>query len=229
MSGPTYTYTPNVPQGPSAMNTTAVPIRTNFQAIQELLQVNHASWSDTYASTNLGMHNFITLPFSPPTTATTPATTDINMYAQATGSPNPAEIFVESFNGTVPIISQISNVQTGGGLLNGTSGTGWYQFKPTTTGNTACLIKWGTGSVTTINGNVFFPFPTGTGIPVYTSYTGYVKISPTSLPPSFNYGALGLYNNYGGSSTGSTSSTKGFNINCSVAGTFTFNWYAIGI
>lgn len=153
MSGPTYTYTQNTPNAADAQNQTTSLIQNNFLAIQELLQVNHASWSDPYASTNLGMHNFVTLPFNPPTDAPVPATTDINVFSAATGSPNAAEIFYQLNDGT---LGQITDVQTGGsgGTPAGTSGTGWSQFS-----TSGLIIKWGTGTVTTTAyGNILFNF-----------------------------------------------------------------------
>lgn len=219
MAGPTYTYTSNTPQSPNPMNGTQPLILANFQAINELINVNHVGFN----TSNLGKHSFISMPF--PSTVTTPAATDVNMFTASTPlGPNLAEIFFENSTG---IINQISAVQPGGGTPTGTSGTGWCKF--TTSG---LIMKWGTGTVTTTGtaypGNIYpagasavFTYPTGGGIPPFTIASGYIKVTPTALPSStLNYGSVAVFNK--------STSKLSFQILTTIPVNLSFNWFAIG-
>jgi hypothetical protein len=221
MSGPMYTYTPNTPNPADPMNGTAPLIRGNFQAINELVNVNHVGFN----TANLGMHNFISMPF--PSSATTPASTDINMYTASTPSgPNLAEIFFENSSG---IQSQISAVQSGGGTPTGTSGTGWCQFA-----TSGMIMKWGTATLTTTGTYTYppgsypagtgavFNFPTGGGIPPFVYGVAYVKATPIVIPQStMNYGSFGVYYR-------PPAKTQFQIILASPPTTISFNWFAIG-
>ena len=216
MSGPTYTYTSDTPQASTPINVTQPLILSNFQAINELIGVDHV----TFNQTNSGMHNTITMPFqsSIPTTAST----DFTMYTAATPSgPNAGEIYVAFPSNSESV--QISNVSTGGTVPSGTAGTGWCLF------DSGVLMKWGTGTVTTIGfspyysgSSVSFYFPTGTDIPVFSttnsnSSIAYVKITPTTSPGDQNFGAV----------CGIGYSTR-ILVQTIYPTTFSFNWFAIG-
>lgn len=124
MAGPTYTYTPDVPQGPTGMNVTQPIILENFQAINELIQVDHVGFN---VPNDFGKHNKLSLQFQ--TDAPTAISNSISMFCQETPSgPNDAEIFIQYPSGaTTTAAVQISNPaapSTG----PGTSGTGYTTF-----------------------------------------------------------------------------------------------------
>lgn len=109
MSAPTYTYTANTPNSADPMNVTQPLILANFQAMVELVNVNHVGFNQT----NTGKHNFISMPNQSTTPDT--AATEIALFTQATPSgPNDCEMFFEypnnsSTNVIAPV--QLSNVQ----------------------------------------------------------------------------------------------------------------------
>lgn len=88
MAGPTYTYTADTPQAPQQFNLSQPEILANFQAINELISVNHVGFN---TPNDFGKHKFVQMPFQ----ADDPETSEnvIAMYTKATGSPNVAEIF----------------------------------------------------------------------------------------------------------------------------------------
>lgn len=57
MPGPVYTYSPTVPQGGTPFNETQSPILSNFQAIAELLAVNHVAFN----ANDFGKHNYCSM------------------------------------------------------------------------------------------------------------------------------------------------------------------------
>lgn len=93
MSGPVYTFYPDTPNASDPMNETQPLILSNFQAIPELLGVNHVTWSDNNASNSFGGHNFLSL-----LNITPPGTSDIEMalFTEVTpDGPNVCELFVQ--------------------------------------------------------------------------------------------------------------------------------------
>lgn len=218
MSGPIYTYTLCTPDSASPMNQTTDLIRANFQAMNELIGVNHVDFN---TSSTYGMHNYLSLPMQSSLPIT--ASTDINLFSQLTPSgPNIAEIFA-TFPNNNPTI-QISAIQTGGGVPSGTSGTGWSQF-----GTSKTIMKWGTAIVTTSYGNQIsagsiatFTYPTGGGIPAFTQGVAYIKITPTTTTAGNDFGAITAQ---AYPSNGKTS----FRIETVYPITFSFNWFVIGI
>lgn len=162
MSAPTYTYTATVPDASNPMNETQPLILANFQAINELVSINHVGFN----TTNSGKHNLLSMQFQSEDPGT--ASTDLAMYTKATGSPNPSEIFYQyPNNGTVNQLTP-ATAAGGGGSVAATSGDGWCQF------SSGIIMRWGIG---TINGGGAVVFPTGEGIPVYQSFIGYVKVT----------------------------------------------------
>ena len=217
MSGPIYTYTLCTPDSASPMNQTQPLIQENFQAMNELIGVNHVDFNTL---TTFGMHNFLSLPMQSSLPVT--VSTDINVFSQLTPSgPNVAEIFA-TFADNNPTI-QISAIQTGGGAPVGTTGTGWSKF-----GTSGTIMKWGTGTVTTSYGNQIsagsnatFTYPTGSGIPAFSRGTAYVKITPT-ISQGNDFGAVSAFQS---PSQGKIS----IRIQTIYPVTFSFNWFAIGI
>ncbi len=211
MSGPTYTYTLGVPQATNPMNGTAPVIRENFQAINELIAVNHVGFNTSDA----GKHNFISMPN---TTAPGTTATEIAMFTQVTGSPNPCEIFIQyPNNGATGTVLEISNQPIPSGYIGtsgGTASQGWCTFP------SGILFRWGTFSIqglksTTITFTagpavVLQPYcgalsPTSSGDPISLSiqingtFSNSTTFSPTyygaastSVTTSFNYLFMGL-------------------------------------
>jgi hypothetical protein len=137
MAGPTYTYTPNVPQPAQGLNTTQNPILNNFQAINELISVNHVGFN----LTNFGKHSLLKLEVQTVDPSTT--SNEIAVYARTTGSPNPAEIFYRNpNNGT---IVQLSGQTTP--TSTGTSGSGYVTFP------NGSIMHWGTLTFNTPSGS----------------------------------------------------------------------------
>lgn len=162
MSSPTYTYTPNIPQAAQERRVTQPGIESNFEAINELINVNHIGFSD---SVNYGKHNFTSLPQqgSDPTTSST----DIALYTKAASTSNGIEIFYRyPNNGTV-------NQLTGGGTTGSGASTNGYSYLTTT-----LLMKWGLATINT-TGSTTVSFPTG-GIPAFTSVCNFVQYTPAA-------------------------------------------------
>jgi hypothetical protein len=196
-----FTYSTNVPQSAQKISATQAPIQSNFQAINELFNVNHVGFGD---SVNFGKHNFTTLPFqiSDPSTASN----EMALYAKATGTPNAGEIFARyPSNGSV---IQISGSSAGSA---GASTNGW-SYLP---GN--ILMKWGqaTGIIPGANTIVY---PTSGSQPSFTTSVFMVEYTPAS-----NYTLTAPY----GYITGQT--TTQFILNVPNTMSSTISWLAIGV
>lgn len=225
MAGPVYTYTLCTPDAASPMNQTTTLIRENFQAMNELVEVNHIPFN---TSGTYGMHSNIKFPFQALLPITDP--TDINLLSEETPSgPNVAELFA-----LIPDLSagdqvskiQISAVQPGGGIPGGSSGTGYCSFSTSGT-----IMKWGTATIsTTISGGQIsagafatIVYPTGSGIPAFTRGTAYIKVTPTSTMASNDLSSLAAYPSSSG--IGKTS----FIVQTVYPATFSISWFVIGV
>ncbi len=166
MSGPTYTYTANTPQAANPMNQTASLIRANFQAIAELIAVNHVGFN----SSNSGKHNFLSLIN---TTTPGPVTGEISMFSQVTGSPNPCELFIQYPEGdTVPVEISEPTPIAATGTSGGNATQGWCSFP------SGVLFRWGTFScAANSNPPVYIYFTEG---PYYTQFQYPACVAPTS-------------------------------------------------
>lgn len=196
-----FTYSTNVPQSSQKISATQAPIQSNFQAINELINVNHIGFNDAI---NFGKHNFTTLPFQVSDPAT--ASNEMALYAKATGSPNPGEMFARyPSNGSV---IQISGSSAGGA---GASTNGW-SYLP---GN--ILMKWGqaTGIVSGAN---TITYPTSGSQPPFTSSVFMVEYTPAS---SYTLTGPCAY------ITGQT--TLHFVLNVPNTMSSTISWLAIGV
>lgn len=196
-----FTYSTNVPQASQKISATQVPIQSNFQAISELIGVNHVGFSDPV---NFGKHNFTTFPFQGSDPSTT--STEMALYSKATGTPNAGEIFARyPNNGTV---IQVSGSSAGGA---GASTNGW-SYLP---GN--ILMKWGqaTGIIPGANTIVF---PTSGSQPPFVSSVFIVEYTPAS---SYTLTAPFAY------ITGQT--TLQFVLNVPNTMSSTISWLAIGV
>ncbi len=172
MSGPIYTYTLCTPDSASPMNQTTDLIRANFQAMDELNDVDHIGYN---IPVTFGQHQKLTLPMQ--LNIPNAVETDIVMFSQLTPSgPNIAELFGVWPTGSVYQITGVVMPST-----EPTSGTGWCQFP------SGIIFKWGifTGNTT---GKFTVNFPVGAGIPIFQSSIVYVDvnfINHASTPPPY--------------------------------------------
>ncbi len=193
MAGPSYTYTANTPQPDTPLNVSAPLIRENFQAIAELVAVNHVGFN----SSDGGKHKYVSLEFQ--STAPDVQETELTLYCQATGSPNAAEIFYTyPANSSDEQLTDQTVPVTGTGTSYGTASQGYCTFP------SGVIIRWGsatlkgTGNTTitfTIGTPAFSytlwcsassPTTTGTSSPIGPMFNGYIQ-STNMLP--INYGA----------------------------------------
>jgi len=209
MSGPTYTYTEDVPQASTPFNQTQSPILNNFQAINELINVNHVGFN---TANTFGKHNLLSLEVQSDDPDT--ASTDIAVYTKLTPSgPNAAEIFYRYPNNgdVMQLTGGTTTSATSTATSGGNASAGWCLFP------SGVLMKWGTTTVSA--SNVLITLPTGSGIPTYQSYIGYVKATLTGSN-STNLTNLVVSNAYGTTQIGiffngaTTSSTINVNYLC---------------
>lgn len=86
---PNYTYTSDVPQSEQTIPETQGPILSNFQAINELIEVNHVGFTSV---DNYGKHKYTSFTFQDSDPSTGPG--EMAIYSKLTPSgPNTAEIF----------------------------------------------------------------------------------------------------------------------------------------
>lgn len=145
------TFSTNVPQAGQKISATQSPIKNNFQAMNELINVNHYGFNDPI---NYGKHTYTSLPFqiSDPTTLAG----EMAVYCKATGSPNAAEIFCR-----YPSDGAVIQL-TGGGSSGGAGASDpGYSYMSST-----LFMMWGTASGI-INGANVIVFPTGGGFPTF--------------------------------------------------------------
>lgn len=151
-----FTYTPNVPQAETAMNTTQPQILENFKAISELVAVNHVGFN----TNGVGFHNVVEMPYH--AIPTTPEPSGINMFTAADSTPPASgpQIFGQYPTGKV---FQISGVQPT------VSGSGYCQF------SSGVIMMWGTASSTSYKVTASYPV----GAPA-------MKIGPVFAQASYN-------------------------------------------
>lgn len=156
MAGPNYTYTPNIPQATQTRASSQAPLLSNFQAIPELIQVNHVGFNNP---ADYGKHNFTTFPVqgSAPTTSAT----EMAVYCAAGTGVNPYELFYRyPSDGTIVQL-------TGSTTADGVSANGFARIAPI--GATeSIVVKWGTATGIVPGDNLVL-FPTGAGIPIPSS------------------------------------------------------------
>lgn len=201
MSNPTFTYTPNVPLAEQEINATQVPILNNFQAINELINVNHVGFND---SVNFGKHTYTSFPAQISDPATT--ATEIALYSKSAATANGIELFYRyPSNGTV--------VQLSGGGSTGISSTNGSSYITST-----ILMKWGNATINP-TGSTVVTFPTGGGLPAFGTTVYTVNFAPS--------GSYTLSTNGGWISNITTTS---FTFNAPTGGmSTTIYWSAMGI
>lgn len=202
MSGPNYTYNASVPQAAQLIKVTQAPILSNFQAINELITVNHVGFNDPI---NYGKHTFTTFPLQSVNPST--SSTDIALFTKSASTSNGIEIFYRyPSNGTVYQL-------TGGGTTSLAATNGYCYLTST------LLMKWGLASINT-TGSTVVSFPTAGGIPAFTTVCNFVQYTPAA---NYTMNSNGPWI--------STFNTTSFTFNAPSGGTFCnqIYWFAIGV
>jgi hypothetical protein len=195
------------------MNITAPLIQANFQAINELVGVNHV----TFNQTNSGKHNFVSLELQSPAPAV--QSSQLTLYSAATGSPNPAEIFYSyPGNSTLEQLSDQTVPSTGTGTSFGTASQGYCTFP------SGVKIRWGQQKTTNDSGGAG-PFSFTSGTPAYTTYLQCSATSPTTTGTT---SPLGIQLNGFISTTNFYAPNYG-NDPASTSTSVTFNYLMIGM
>lgn len=201
MALPKYVYKNNIPQGPNRIPATQKPINSNFQAINEILNVNHVGFNDA----NQGKHKYLTLPFQLSVPVTT--SNQMSIYSATSTDGNSSEIFF-----TYPAATTGTPL-TGLGHGSLPSAEGWCYLAG------SVLMKWGNATGITTGANVI-TFPVVVGTPVFTS------TFIAQFVPSVNYtipavGSAGPYI--------TNITTTGFTLNAPTTISSSIYWYAIGV
>ncbi len=179
-------YNKNIPQATDVKNQSQSDILGNFQAIYDLINVNHA----IFGSVNEGKHTVVSMPVQSP--APTFSSGDNGLYSFLNATTNKNELYVhkQTASGTseIPFTASILSNTAIGSITAG----GW-SYLPT-----GLLIKWGTtaaGSAT-----VSVDVPSTAGGP------NFAKVFKVFLTPSdlgsgvnFNCGQRTLANDTTGS------------------------------
>jgi hypothetical protein len=198
-----YTFSTNVPQAAQKISATQAPIMNNFQAISELINVNHIGFEN---ASDYGKHTYTSLPMQVSDPATLSG--EMAVYSKSTPSgPNLAEIFYRyPSDGTV--VQLTGSTGTGGGAAN----PGYAYMSPTV------FMIWGTASVAS-NAPTTIVFPTGSGFPIF-----------SSTPYQIYFSAATNYSNYYAGAYISSSSSTQFVFTVPSANYATsIYWMAIGV
>jgi hypothetical protein len=178
---PVYQDTPLATQ---QINQTQAPIRTNFQSIEQLVDINHVDFSDPV---NYGKHAVVA--FFNQATPLVPPSTDINVFCSQFTATSQAELFLQRSSGALYPITA-ANIGSSGG-----NSYGWTYFP------SGIIIKWGQ-----INGNFpngtwqQFTYPTSANIPVFTNvFNVSLQSVSTDVPPGsqqYTYNYLTVASNF---------------------------------
>jgi hypothetical protein len=137
-------YKENIPQASDIPATSQADLLGNFQAIKQLIDVNHA----TFSSANKGKHNLLTMPEQAASPAT--AVNEIALFTRES-----------AFSGQAELCARFEN---NGAVVEFTSGlagnNGWTRLP------SGFLIKWGVGIA---NGDSTVTFPVAATIPAFTA------------------------------------------------------------
>jgi len=198
---PKYVYRNNVPQGGNSIAATQMPINSNFQAINEILSVNHVAFNDV----NQGKHKFLTLPFQSSVPVTT--SSQMSLYAAVSSDANGSEVF---FTYPAAIVGTPLSAM---GNLSLPAVQGWGYLAG------SVLMKWGNASGIIAGANVI-PFPVASGFPLFSS------VFIVQFTPSVNY-AIPVSGFPGPYITDITTTTFTFNAPSTIS--TSIYWYAIGV
>jgi len=144
-----FTYTTNVPQGAQAISSTQAPIQSNFQAINELIDINH----ETFGSADFGKHKYLQMPVQASAPSFSVGEEGLyNLNYAALTAKNELYVHKQTSSGTadIPFTASILSNSTPAGGTNG------WTYLPS-----GILMKWGTKAVTT-SGAQDFNLPAGT-------------------------------------------------------------------
>jgi len=131
MAGPSYTYTKDIPQGAQKQSVTQAPIQSNFQAIKELVEIDHEAFN---LANNFGKHKRVSLLAHAP--APTFDANDAGLYNFLNPTTTKNELYVHRQTNNSPAevpftASKMSNTAMSS-CING------WSYLPS-----GLLIKWG--------------------------------------------------------------------------------------
>lgn len=140
-------YNQNIPQPTNRLKDSQADLLANFQAIKQLVDVNHATFGDV----NEGKHKFVTMPEqgASPTTAIN----EMALFTRQSALSSVAELVIRRENNG-PAVEFTSSTQ---------ATNGWTRLP------SGILIKWGTASITSRNSLETIIFPVAGTIPVFTA------------------------------------------------------------
>lgn len=144
-------YLPNIPQPNDRLKDSQPDILANFQAIKQLIDVNH----DTFSSATEGKHKWVSFPSQVANPATAPA--EVAMFSKAgITAGTPSALFVRKENNAA--------VKSGGftEFEANTFISGWTRLP------SGILLKWGFVAPALPN-PCTVTFPVGATIPVFTA------------------------------------------------------------
>lgn len=142
MAGPTYTYTQDVPQGSQRISATQAPIQNNFQAINELIAVNHVSFN---TADDFGKHKWVSFPVQG--SAPTFSSGEVGLYNLLDATTSKDELYVHKIqNATTTEIPMTASVLSASTPSQG--GKGWAYLP------SGIIIQWGDGSLSGVADSV---------------------------------------------------------------------------
>lgn len=120
---PTYTYDNTIPQASQRLKDSQPDLLENFQAIQELVEVNHV----TFNTADFGKHKFVTFPVQNP--APTFGATELGLYSFLNGTTAKNELYVNKISGAtqkqIPMTASTLSASSAPA-----SGTGGWTYLP---------------------------------------------------------------------------------------------------
>ena len=160
----------DTPLATNPINQTQAPIRTNFQSIEALIDVNHVDFSDPI---NYGKHNLVSLvsqTASPPASGF--AATDVGFYNFLYPITNSNEVYVNKLNLVSSVLTPVQIPMTASflstttlpiALPSGAGGRAGWTYLPS-----GILMKWGpTGPIAAGATPTPVLFPVAANIPVF--------------------------------------------------------------
>lgn len=144
-------YNPNIPQSTDQLSQSQANLLGNFQAIQQLIDINHVDFSN---GTNYGKHFFVEFPVQSPVPTTVGG--EVGLYSQTSSlTSQPELVFARQAGSSAPSQVQITEFTSAGWARPG------WAILPS-----GILLKWDSVSVSG-NTSTVITFPTGSGIPVF--------------------------------------------------------------
>ena len=138
------TYTPSVPQAAQTISSTQAPIQSNFQAISDLVAVNHTPFGSNAAVP--GTHATITFADQSASVPSNPPSGQVNLYNNI-GSGSIAELYLQYPTGAPGVPTNPIPITVG-------SAGGGYTYLPT-----GIIMQWGIKTASS-SGSVITSFDT---------------------------------------------------------------------